>query len=202
MGRGFEFRYADCQPDEIPGEEWRAALHPLEGTPLSAWMISSVGRVRSSRNIISWGSLHSSGYRVVNVTCDGARRNFYVHRLVARAFLGPIPSFDRCVVHHKDGDPSNNCVGNLEYATQGYNVWHSWHTGSRGRTSATSKPVWARHLASESWVWYPSMRDASLQLDLRPGNIALCCRGTIKRTGEYEFVLADQPNFRALPGEE
>lgn len=199
---GFEFCYADCQPSVIPGEEWRVALNPLQGTQLSTWMVSSHGRVKSSRNIISLGSLKSSGYRVIGASCDGARRNFYVHRLVARAFLGPIPSFDRCVVHHKDSDPGNNCADNLEYVTQGYNVWHSWHTGSRGKTRATCKPVWARHLASESWVWYPSMKDASLQLELIPSSIASCCSGTLKRTGEYEFILAEQPDLRILPGEE
>jgi len=199
---GFQFRYADCAPDEIPGEEWRPALHPFEGRPLSTWMVSSAGRVRSTRQQVSWGNRSGAGYRKIAVSYDGASRHFFVHRLVARAFHGPMPHFDHCVVHHKDGDPSNNRVDNLEYVTRGDNVWYSWHTGSPRKIRADSKPVWARHLTSDLWLWYPSMTDASRQLGLPSGSISQCCRGILKRAGEYEFILAAQSSLRPLPGED
>ena len=43
----------------------------------------------------------------------------YVHRLVAAAFLGPAisPSGEALIVRHKDDDPSNNRLSNLQFGT-------------------------------------------------------------------------------------
>jgi len=46
-----------------------------------------------------------------------------VHRLVADAFLGPIP--DEMVVNHKSGDKSDNSVGNLEIVSRRENYDHA-----------------------------------------------------------------------------
>lgn len=44
-----------------------------------------------------------------------------VHRLVATAFLGPQPP-DKPHVAHNDGDPANNRLGNLRYASKAENA--------------------------------------------------------------------------------
>jgi hypothetical protein len=41
----------------------------------------------------------------------------FVHRLVARAFLGEQPFSNACVLH-ADDDPSNNAVANLRWGTR------------------------------------------------------------------------------------
>ncbi len=59
------------------------------------------------------------GYFRVGLTKDGVRRQHFVHRLVAEAFLG----VNRIMtVNHKDEDKSNNHVENLEYMTRAENV--------------------------------------------------------------------------------
>lgn len=64
-------------------------------------------------------------YRKVQLS-KGAkgRKNFYVHRLVAEAFLAP--DLERTHVNHKDYDTSNNGVDNLEWVTQQENNAHQW----------------------------------------------------------------------------
>lgn len=49
------------------------------------------------------------------------RATYYIHRLVAEAFLGP-PPFARALVRHLDGDPANNRVENLAWGTYGENL--------------------------------------------------------------------------------
>lgn len=55
---------------------------------------------------------------------DYVSKCFYVHRLVALAFL-PNPE-GKSDVNHKDGDPSNNHVDNLEWATHRENMEHAF----------------------------------------------------------------------------
>ena len=62
---------------------------------------------------------HSKGYKTVALTKDGKTTLYYVHRIVAEAF---IPNPDNLpMVNHKDEDKTNNFVNNLEWCTCEYN---------------------------------------------------------------------------------
>jgi hypothetical protein len=67
------------------------------------------------------------GYLKVNLCRNGKGTYHRVHRLVAAAFLGPCPADHE--VGHKDHDPTNNRVENLEYVTHRENVYHSIRAG-------------------------------------------------------------------------
>ena len=63
------------------------------------------------------------GYTQVNVTHQGKSHHYKIHRLVAQAY---IPNPDNLPeVNHKDGDKSNNQVGNLEWCTHKENLRHA-----------------------------------------------------------------------------
>ena len=63
--------------------------------------------------------LKNNGYKSVSLTKGGATKAFYVHRLVAEAF---IPNPDNLpMVNHKDEDKTNNFLENLEWCTAQYN---------------------------------------------------------------------------------
>ena len=71
------------------------------------------------------------GYLVVSLCKDGKPQNYYIHRLVARAY---VPNEHKAPnVNHKDGSKRNNAASNLEWCTQMENITHSWKSGlSRG----------------------------------------------------------------------
>ncbi len=110
--------------------EWRDVLG-FEGS----YQVSSTGLVRSvKRGRKNLAPSHSkSGYLQVNLYRDGQPQHFYVHRLVAAAFLGPIPWW--AVVNHKDGNKRNNRADNLEFMTLEQNIKHAKLLGlmRRGR---------------------------------------------------------------------
>lgn len=70
--------------------------------------VSSMGRVRSRRGIVSNGSLHQGYMRT---------KGLYVHRLVCEAFQGPPPDGEH-TVDHIDRNKLNNQACNLRWASR------------------------------------------------------------------------------------
>lgn len=105
-------------------EEWKS----IEG--YEYYEVSNLGRVRSwinnkwnKRNTPKLLSLHrlSKGYLGVSLcSAPNTSKTMKVHRLVAKAFI-PNPS-NLPIVNHKDEDKTNNCVSNLEWCTNNYNL--------------------------------------------------------------------------------
>ncbi len=69
------------------------------------------------------------GYLEVSLWKNGEGTSFYVHRLVAQAFI-PNP-LGLPEVNHKDGNRHNNAVSNLEWVTSSENSHHAVATGLR-----------------------------------------------------------------------
>lgn len=95
--------------DFDPSEEWKE-LFWLD----SNYFVSSKGRVLSLCNKTPYllsAFPSGKGYRSVSIGGQDKR----IHRLVARAFI-PNPE-GKPVVHHKNGNKTNNTVENLVWAT-------------------------------------------------------------------------------------
>lgn len=93
------------------------------------YMISSYGRIKSVDKYDRLGRFwkgkililykHSNGYLSVGLTKGGKTKKYWIHRLVAETFLDN-PNNLPCV-NHKDENPLNNNVSNLEFCTYEYN---------------------------------------------------------------------------------
>ena len=80
--------------------------------------VSNTGLIRG-RNGERKTLINSHGYEYIKLCKKGDSKKFQVHRLVAMAF---IPNPDNLPeVNHKDENPLNNCVDNLEWCTRIYN---------------------------------------------------------------------------------
>ena len=100
----------------------------------SIYEVSNFGQVRrvgKSRGATVGKVLRAhrkpNGYLFLDLYCCQQRQVVYVHRLVALAFLGPIP--EGYEVNHKDGDKTNPHVENLEYVTRTQNMAHALAVG-------------------------------------------------------------------------
>lgn len=101
---------------------------------------------------------NEAGYLRVNLFKNGKMRHEYVHRLVAKTFL-PNPS-GFSVVNHKDADPTNNRVDNLEWCDQKYNIGESRRLGHQ----AKDQPVVAVSITTGEVREYPTMKAAGIDL--------------------------------------
>ena len=63
-----------------------------------------------------------TGYIRVNLYNKGKKKRYFIHRLVAEAFLPKIQGKD--FVNHKDGNKQNNELGNLEWCNRSENMKH------------------------------------------------------------------------------
>jgi len=78
------------------------------------YQISNLGRVKSIRNnIIKKPSVLPKGYLQICLNKKGKSKYVSIHRLVAQAFI-PNQNNLPCV-NHKDCNPQNNNVSNLEW---------------------------------------------------------------------------------------
>lgn len=77
------------------------------------------------------------GYFQIDLWKENKRSKFYIHRLVAQAFI-PNPSNLR-EVNHIDSDRSNNHVSNLEWVTSSDNCFHAIRAGRRDHMSRMSE---------------------------------------------------------------
>lgn len=68
-------------------------------------------------------------YLQITLRKNGVRKKFPVHRLVAKAFIPPIP--DKPFVNHIDCNKQNNNVENLEWCNNQENIQHSFIYGDR-----------------------------------------------------------------------
>lgn len=99
------------------------------------YMVSNTGRVKSYhrqwRRWIGKSSREDSkGYLSVGISSGTkSTSSARVHRLVAGAFI-PNPN-DLPYVNHKDNNPKNNDVSNLEWCDPKYNMEYSFYSGER-----------------------------------------------------------------------
>lgn len=167
---------------------------------------SNKGRVRSLPRIDCAGRNRSGkilaqqivkGYLVVGLNHNKANKQCKVHRLVALAFI-PNPS-NLPQINHKDENPLNNNVGNLEWCDYLYNR----NYGGRNERAAKTQSVRLRgripHPEYCKSVYkidpttgdildiFPSASEAARQNGLQESKISSVCNGYRKTTGGYKW---------------
>ena len=84
------------------------------------YIVSNFGNViclrKNKRRSLS-KRISPSGYLRVTLHKESNRRTYFIHQLVAMAFLGHIPNGNALVINHKNFDKLNNNIDNLEIVT-------------------------------------------------------------------------------------
>jgi hypothetical protein len=163
----------------------------------NVYKISSLGRVirkpwerdfseKEIKHIIK-----KHGYAVVGLNYKKQCKYFYVHRLIAIAFIENLENKPQ--VNHKDGNKLNNVLDNLEWATRSENQKHRYtHLGHKnylyGKTGADhkgSKPVMQMTKDGIYLKTYAGVSEAGRQTGVSVSSIVSHIKGRLNHAGGY-----------------
>jgi len=134
------------------------------------------------------------GYIYVHFSVSGKTINRKVHRLVAQTFL---PNPDNLPeINHKDNNPLNNNMSNLEWCSRQYNIAYREKYGTPAKGS-WGRPLFAVNLKTTEVSRFRSRSEAGRELGVNQGHINEVIRGKRKKTGGYWFTNADNTAVEA-----
>jgi len=177
------------------------------------YQVSNMGRVKSLDRLDRLGrrtygciripSKGKTGYLNVNLR-NGYEKRFYIHRLVAEAFI-PNPENLPCI-NHRDEDKENNSIDNLEWCSHKYNNSHGTridricandeYKNSRDRSTRKAadkcfKPVLQFDKSGNFICKYESGVAAATETGISTALISQCCLGKIKTAKGYIWKHAE-----------
>ena len=168
-------------------EQWKEITN-FEGI----YEVSSLGQVRrihkdnrsSKYKVLSQDTLRR--YKKVTLFKSGVGYKKQVHRLVAEAFIPNPLNLEQ--VNHKDENPSNNNVDNLEWCSRIYNM--NYGTCANRIGLANSKRVTMFSKSHEKIETFKSIIDAERNTGISNGSIGDCLHGRRKTAGGYIWEYA------------
>lgn len=131
--------YKNISYQDIKGEIWKE----LDGFD-SLYQASNLGRIKNEKKIIPQ-YLDKDGYCLIHLIFEKKTKLFRVHRLIAKCFIDN--ENNKKQVNHKNSNPNDNQIENLEWVSASENNCHKFigkKTSSiyRGVTYVTRDKRW------------------------------------------------------------
>lgn len=188
----------------IGREIWKPVVGADEG-----YEISNFGRVRSWRNRTGFGrdpwldepvllkpQFHRLGYVYVQLKKNGKYTKFYIHRMVAEAF---IPNPDNLPeVNHDNGNKADCAVGNLYWTTRAGNMEHARRTGlwKPEETIEKALAAWKTPIyCYEKDYVYSSGEDTAKDIGVSKSLITMVCQGKSHNAKGYHLCYLEEKDW-------
>ena len=146
------------------------------------YAVTSCGKIWSykSKKFLK-PTTETSGYLKVGLYKDGERKWYYIHRLVAEAYI-PNPE-NLPQVNHKDENKANNCLQNLEWCDNKYNCNYGT------KNDSLKKPILQYDLEGNFIKEWPSATDVGKEARR---NILHCLKGRQKTAYGYIWKYKEE----------
>ena len=128
------------------------------------------------------------GYKSVSLWKDNKGKHFYVHRLVALAFVPNSNGYK--YINHKDEDKSNNDVSNLEWCTAKYNCNYGNHTKKLKKSyilNGNNRPIDVYDMNGVFLKTFDCSNDVCRDLNIERRSLYSVCQGVVKSSKGYRF---------------
>lgn len=146
------------------------------------YYVSKSGKVFSRNKELRQYS--NKGYSLVYLYKDTKRKKYFVHRLVATAFI-PNPE-NYPFVNHKDENPKNNNVMNLEWCTAKYNT--NYGSCIEKRANNCKKRILQIDDSGNVVSSFNGIIDAAKAIGLDASSISKAALGKRKKAGGYRWI--------------
>lgn len=168
--------------DNLPNEIWKDIVGYEHLYKVSNYgRIKTLGRKRVKESIMRCEI--NKGYARITLSKHGKKKHYFVHLLVAKAFM-PIPV--GCYeINHKDENPLNCKVNNLEWCSHLYNLTY----GNRIQKviEKERKPV-NQYAVDDVFVKeHYSINEAARNINGNASSICMCCQGKQKIAYGYKW---------------
>lgn len=127
----------------------------------NVYQINKKGQIRSlartgsgvncSKTKILKKQIDVNGYRVQLLYKNSKGKTVFIHKLLGKAFL-PNPENLKCV-NHKNGNPSDNRIGNLEWCSKSQDLRHAYKTGLRKAKKGVCLNTGRTHFKKGQTAW-------------------------------------------------
>lgn len=146
--------------------------------------VSKEGEVRNvlTGRIMKAYEMPNGYFKVSLIVEKGKQKGFYVHRLVAKAFIPNSNPEEFTQVNHKDECKANNHMSNLEWCSQKYNINYGTALARRKATVRSQLEnceyrcgtiVYAYDAKTKEFIGkYGSQREAARQLGCDSGGVS------------------------------
>ena len=162
------------------------------------YQVSSYGRVKSIGHTDSLGRYwktimlklvkYHGGYLHVQLTGSQSKQvSIPVHRLVAKAFISNPDNYPQ--VNHKDEDPTNNQVDNLEWCTSKYNVNYGHRNYNASKT--LTRDICALDINTGDVILMFDCAKDYENLGFIRADIQQCARHTIKQVYGFRWEFTE-----------
>lgn len=170
------------------------------------YQVSNIGRVRALDRVkpnsggqIAKGHIlpqsdNGHGYRFVSLWKFNKGRRFYVHRLVASAFIPNPNNFP--IINHKDENKSNNRYENLEWCTQKYNINYGNHMKRLKESyiaNGNNRPIDVYDKNGAFLKTFDCSNEVCKELGVHRRGLYLVCQGVAKSYKGYRFAFHGEP---------
>jgi len=160
------------------------------------YQVSNMGNVKSlyfNKEKVLKKLENNRGYLYCNLTKNGIKRKFYIHRLVGITFVNNLEN--KPFINHIDCNPKNNHVENLEWCTPQENTDYMKKLGRNKRTNIWNerrnksnekykKPVIRFNKYNGEIKKYDFMNQV-VEDGFKPGDVCKCCKNKRKTAGGY-----------------
>ena len=178
-------------------EEWK----PIEGYE-GYYEISTFGRIKSlpryvikdnkGNKALKKGKIikplkgGTTPYEIVGLHKEGTRTNYFVHRLVAKAFIPNDDPLNKPLINHKNEMKNDNWVDNLEWVSHQYNSVYG--NAIPKRIKKVVKPVIKLDKTTNEVIeYYSSLIEAQRHTGIFANSITRVCKGKQETAGGFKW---------------
>lgn len=188
--------------ENLPYEEWKVCEDTNE-----RFSISNYGRLKRNESITIYPNgqrvlykerimrtqILNTGYCGANLSIgNNTIKPLSIHRLVAKAFIENPNNLP--LINHKDENPQNNHVANLEWCTPKYNSNYgtmSERLRQHKIVNEIARPIVLYSYEGEKLKEYQTMKDAAIDNNISRGLVEQCCKNIISAAKGLHFRFKD-----------